>query len=1417
MRPLVLTILLLISLNVAGQISQERIAQLSGSYLGQTPPGTQSKVFAPGFVSTESGELNSVFTRDGSEFYFSRRGVPGKQSKIMVTRLENNIWTEPEPIGFSTSYSDIDLSLSPNGQSMVFCSNRPHQKGDGVKTDHDFWISKREGKKWSEPQLFAKEALSEFEDYFPIVTYSGNLYFNSQRGGRGTNDIYCSRHIDGRYSAAEKLPEPINTQYREFDAFVNPDEKMILFSSERPGGFGGSDIYVSFKRPDGSWSEPKNLGNDINSAQSEYGATLSPDGKYFFYTSGKNGNEDIFWVSAKIIEAFSMYWDLKNSKTVSNDFKVSELNNLGYELLNAGCFAEAIEIFILNTELNPTTSNCWNSLGEAYMLAGQRKKASEAYQRNSELNPNNLSAKHLAYNLKNYKKSQVDIPMRDGVKLKTIVYSPVDQSQPYPFLMRRTPYGIGPYGENQYKFWLGTYLGFAEKGYIFVYQDVRGKYMSEGEFIELSPLKLNKSMGDVDESTDTYDTIEWLLKNIPNHNGKVGMYGFSYPAFYSLMGAVSKHQALVAISPQAPPADVFIGDDFHRNGAFYLLESVNFFNTNGVIRSQPTENPPPAILEFPSNDLFSFFLGTGPLKNWNEKYFKGQMPTWNLMMEHGSYDSFWQARNILPHLNGLKTAVLNVGGWYDAEDLYGPLNVYAAIEKNNPGISNLMVMGPWSHGGWTRNDGDRLGEIRVNSTLASEFYQKNVELPFFEHFLKGKGNWAMPEALVFDTGLCRWDSLTSWPPTDVIAKTLFLGPGNYLGEVVKSIGKNNSFDEFISDPAMPVPHTGKMVTGWDSGFMTADQRFAARRSDVLHYQTEPLKEDMSVVGEIEVELAVSTTGTDADWFVKIIDVYPDNEPDFEGISKTTHMSGYQSLVRLGVMRGKFRNSFDKPEPFVPGKITGIKFNLDDICHTFKKGHSLMVQVQSTCFPLFDINPQKYTDIYRADASDFQKSTHRVYFDAENQSKISINIHLPAYNVFTVMEMVTNIGKTQLWPNFLPSEIPVLVFDSIDTWLFHSQVMPDGFSVVPEHPNAYRFSGQHPLVRGNSIVRMGDTWVATSVFSSYARRTGEKYSAKDLAGIIIHEQFHIFSRNRHPRWVPNDGLLLLYPAETQDALFLRRIEKEAFKRAVTSEKPEDICGWVREGLKYRDQRMSSLPPVFRLYEPELQRTEGLSDYIEKTARGLDPLNASEITDGIAPAGVRDLGYVEGRWIAMILDKINPGWKTILEASDSLYLENILKNVVSDLPCESKSLSSTDIEKIKTETHSDLLHWREKQKREIEQFDTLPGFRIEINASSKPLNIWIFEPLEIEILDDRSVFHRVIFSAGNEAGSLRILNLPSITGFDNSLRVTSMQIHGLSKGPEINEKEKTVKLKDGSSTLDLKYSRITVSGSLYKVEL
>ena len=417
----------------------------------------------------------------------------------------------------------------------------------------------------------------------------------------------------------------------------------------------------------------------------------------------------------------------------------------------------------------------------------------------------------------------------------------------------------------------------------------------------------------------------------------------------------------------------------------------------------------------------------------------------------------------------------------------------------------------------------------------------------------------------------------------------------------------------------------------------------------------------------------------------------------------------------------------------------------------------------------------------------------------------------------VMKIVSAQSAQMLWPNFRPAEIPVLVFDSVDTWLFFSKEPPEGFTAVEQHPGVYLFKGQYPLVRGNSVVRLGNRWTATSVFSSHARRTGERYTERDLAGIIIHEQFHVFQREKHPRWRQNDGVLLRYPAETPEALLLRRSEKEAFRRAVISVNPPEINGWVREALKYREQRLALVAPVFATYEKELQRTEGLSDYIERVARGLDPLNASNITNGIAPAGVRDLGYVEGRWIAMILDKLNPGWKALVEASDSIYLEDILKKVAGDPADGFEGFSDADMNLLQSEVGMDFVRWQEKKQQELAQFNKLPGLQIEIDASSKPLTIRMFEPLEIEILDDGTVYHRLIFSAGNDAGTLRIMNHPCITGFDNSLRVTRVLIHGLDKEPEINETGKIIKFMEDGCMVDLRYTRVTRTGLSWQFEL
>jgi hypothetical protein len=422
-----------------------------------------------------------------------------------------------------------------------------------------------------------------------------------------------------------------------------------------------------------------------------------------------------------------------------------------------------------------------------------------------------------------------------------------------------------------------------------------------------------------------------------------------------------------------------------------------------------------------------------------------------------------------------------------------------------------------------------------------------------------------------------------------------------------------------------------------------------------------------------------------------------------------------------------------------------------------------------------------------------------------------------FDVFRIMQMVKDADDNPVWPDFRTADIPVMVFDSIDTWLFHSKEKPEGFSEVDGHAGVYRFPGQHPVVRGNSVARFGTGWIATSILNNHSQRTGEKYSKKDLAGIIIHEQFHIFSKTRHPRWVPNDGVLLLYPEETPEALYLRRIEKEAFRRAVTAGEPDDVRGWAKEALSCREQRMKSLATIFTIYEKELQRTEGLSDYIEKKARGLDPLNASTITNGIAPAGVRDLGYVEGRWIAMILDKLNPGWKNLLEENDTLYLEDILKKSIEQSDSQAKSFTPTETEQVRKEAGIDFIAWQEKRQAEFKEFNDLSGYRIEINSAARPLAIRIFEPLEIEIIEPGSVFHRLIFSAGNEAGSLRIMHQPCITWFDNSLRIQKILLNGLKEAPRVTDNEKKIIFRDSNISIDLNYSKLTTDGLVYKVEI
>jgi putative CocE/NonD family hydrolase len=584
-----------------------------------------------------------------------------------------------------------------------------------------------------------------------------------------------------------------------------------------------------------------------------------------------------------------------------------------------------------------------------------------------------------------YVKHEYQIPMRDGVKLFTSVYVPKDASQKYPILLNRTPYSVGPYGADAYKMSIGPSPLFQKEGYIIVYQDVRGRWMSEGTYMDVRPHKPNKSgPTDIDESSDTYDTIDWLIKNIPNNNGRVGMWGISYPGFYAAMGVMEAHPALKAASPQAPIADWFIGDDFHHNGALWLPHAFNFFAGFGQPRPRPTTEGPKPLFTHGTPDGYKFFLEMGPLANADKKYYKGNIAFWNEMMAHPNYDEFWQARNTRPHLVNIRPAVMTVGGWFDAEDLFGALNTYKSIERQNPGAQNRLVMGPWFHGGWARGDGDFLGNVQFGSKT-SLFYRENIELPFFNYYLKDKGEMKLPEAYVFNTGANEWRTFNEWPPANTEARSVYLDAGGKL--MMTAPASQASFVEYVSDPNTPVPFINNIAIGMTREYMTDDQRFAARRPDVLVYQTEPMTDSLTIAGPIKVSLDVSTTGTDSDFIVKVIDVYPDDAPDPKFNPAQVKMGGYQMLVRGEPFRARFRNSFSKPEAMTPGRRTHIEFEMPDVLHTFLKGHRLMIQVQSTWFPLVDRNPQKFVNIYTATDADFQKATERVY----STSRVTFNV------------------------------------------------------------------------------------------------------------------------------------------------------------------------------------------------------------------------------------------------------------------------------------------------------------------------------------------------------------------------------------------------------------------------------------------
>jgi putative CocE/NonD family hydrolase len=580
-----------------------------------------------------------------------------------------------------------------------------------------------------------------------------------------------------------------------------------------------------------------------------------------------------------------------------------------------------------------------------------------------------------------YTKQEQMIPMRDGVKLFTAIYIPKDATDKYPLLMKRTPYAVGPYGLDKYPTSLGPNEQCMKAGYIFVNQDVRGRFMSEGEFVEVTPHRPNKkSKTDIDESSDTYDTIEWLLKNVQGHNGRVGMYGISYPGFYCSAGMIDAHPALKAVSPQAPVGDWFF-DDFLHNGAFFLAHAYRWIGMNATERPKPTTERPPQLV-YPTPDGYQLFLEAGNMEDVTKKLLKDTAPFWNDMMAHPNRDDFWKERAIIPHLKNVAPAVMVVTGWYDAEDLYGSFKTYQSIEKLNPKVNNVLVVGPWHHGGWASTSGEKLGSVSFGSKTA-DFYRAEVEFPFFEKYLKDKANSAPAEATVFETGSNSWRTFDAWPPKNVSSRSIYLNShGSLTFDAPKESG---AFDEYISDPARPVPFIEKITPSMSIEYMVEDQRFAARRPDVLVYQLPAQDDDLVLAGPLDVDLWVTTTGTDADFVVKLIDVFPDS-------TETAAQPGFQMMLRSEVFRARFKSSFEKPESLTPGQPTRLKFELLDVLHRFKKGHRLMIQVQSTWFPLVDRNPQKFVpNVYFAKPEDYQKATHRVLRSAEHPSSVRLGV------------------------------------------------------------------------------------------------------------------------------------------------------------------------------------------------------------------------------------------------------------------------------------------------------------------------------------------------------------------------------------------------------------------------------------------
>ncbi len=579
-----------------------------------------------------------------------------------------------------------------------------------------------------------------------------------------------------------------------------------------------------------------------------------------------------------------------------------------------------------------------------------------------------------------YKRQEVMIPMRDGIKLHTVIFAPIDQKEALPFLLERTPYGVNGYSSPEKN---GYVKDMADDGYIFVYQDIRGRYLSEGKFEMQRFTRNKKDPKAIDESTDTYDTFDWLLKNIPNNNRKAGMYGISYDGWTAVMGAVDPHPALIAVSEQATPADMFLGDDFHHNGAFRLSYGFEYSFMEEATKTD-------SLFHFDNYDTYDWYLKLGPLSNVNKKYFFNKLPSWNDFTKHPNYDDFWKKQALAASLDSPRVHIMNVAGWWDQEDFYGPQKAYATLEKNDRSHKNYIVIGPWNHGGWAHGLGNKLGNINFDSSTGQTF-RKDIQARWFAYYLKGKGDGNFAEATTFQTGSNHWETYNSWPPKEAIQKSLYFHADGKLS-FDKPVNGEIAFDSYISDPAHPVPYRSRPIeetygpgSRWYT-WLTEDQRFVDNRPDVATWKTETLTQDVTVTGNIFAKLFASTTGSDADWVVKLIDVYPEDYP-----AEPT-MAGYEFMVANDVFRGRFRNSFEKPEAITPNRIETYTIDLHSLNHVFKKGHKIMVQVQSTWFPIIDRNPQKYVpNIFEATEKDFQAATQKIFHSTQAPSHIELSI------------------------------------------------------------------------------------------------------------------------------------------------------------------------------------------------------------------------------------------------------------------------------------------------------------------------------------------------------------------------------------------------------------------------------------------